>query len=161
MTVRQGLIAKNIASMFYILLEVTAITLACLIVGMPVTPLRVLEALLVCFTMSLVLMGIGNITSVSNPRPVNPNRSMRSTPAGKTQAMLMLIYPLAGVPIGLAYLAVYAFESPLAFFGVMAVNLAIACAVYWVALDSALETAESKREEIVTALSKVEGPVAA
>lgn len=160
-TLRQGLLSKNIASMFYILLEVAAISIACAVVGMPVSFAKIIQALLVCFSMSVLLMAIGNWTSVSNPRPVNPNRSMRSTPPGKTQILLLVIYPLAGGPVALAYLAEFAFDTPLAFYGVMLFNLAIAMIVYYVALDSAIERAEANREAIVTALSQSEGPVAA
>jgi ABC-2 type transport system permease protein len=158
-TFKQGLISKNIAAMCFILLEVTVITLACYLVGMHVGLLKILQAFLVCLTMALFLMAIGNLTSVRNPRPVNPNRSMRSTPAGKTQAMLLVIYPVAGFPIALAYLAEYAFETPWAFYGVMLFNLLIATIVYLVAMDSAVETADARREGIVTALSQGEGPV--
>ena len=160
-TFKQGLISKNIAAMCFILLEVTAITLACYLVGMHVGLLKILQAFLVCLTMALFLMSIGNLTSIRNPRPVNPNRSMRSTPAGKTQAMLLVIYPIAGCPIALAYLAEYAFETPWAFYGVMGFNLLIAVIVYLVAMDSAVETAAARRESIVTALSQGEGPVSA
>ncbi len=160
-TVKQALISKNIAAMFYIFLEVTAITVVCAVVGMPVTPAKIAQAFLVCLTMALLLMSIGNLTSVTNPRPVNPNRSMRSTPPGKTQALLLIIYPLAGGPVALAYLAEYAFETPWAFYGVMAFDLLLASVVYGVALDSALESAAANRERIVTALSQGEGPVVA
>jgi ABC-2 type transport system permease protein len=160
-TFKQGLISKNIAAMFFILLEVAVITLACYLVGMHVGLLKILQAFLVCLTMALFLMAIGNLTSVRNPRPVNPNRSMRSTPAGKTQAMLLVIYPVAGCPIALAYLAEYAFETAWAFYGVMTFNLVVAIIVYLVAMDSAVETADARREGIVTALSQGEGPVSA
>jgi len=159
-TLRQALISKNIAAIFYILLEVAAITAVCSLVGMPVTLEKITQALLVCVTMSVFLMSIGNLTSVNNPRPVNPNRSMRSTPPGKAQIMLLVLYPLAFGPVALAYLAEFGFESPLAFYGVMAFNLLLAAIVYGVSLDSAVESAMANRERIVTALSQGEGPLA-
>ena len=82
------------------------------------------------------------------------------TPPGKTQAMLLLIYPLTAGPVALAYLAEYAFETPWAFYGVMGFNLLVASVVYGVALDSATEAGSTKREQIVAALSQGEGPVA-
>jgi ABC-2 type transport system permease protein len=158
-TLRQSLISKNVAALWFILLEISLITLVCGLVGMPVTGTRVGQALLVCLTMAILLMSIGNLTSVNNPRAVNPNRSMRSTPPGKTQALLLLIYPLTAGPVALAYLAEYGFETVWAFYGVMAFNLAIAGVVYTVALESAVETAHANREEIVAALSRGDGPV--
>jgi ABC-2 type transport system permease protein len=158
-TLRQSLVSKNVAALCFILLEIALITLVCRMVGMPVTLVRVAQAFLVCLTMALLLMSIGNLTSVNNPRAVNPNKSMRSTPPGKTQALLLLIYPLTAGPVALAYLAEYAFDSPAAFYGVMGFNLLIAAIVYGVALDSAIETASNNREQIVGALSQGEGPV--
>ena len=160
-TLRQSLLSKNVAAVCFIFLEITLITLVCVLVGMPVTGPRITQALLVCLTMALLLMSIGNMTSVSNPRAVNPNRSMRSTPPGKTQALLLVIYPLTAGPVALAYLAEYAFDTVLAFYAVMAFNLVIATVVYAVALDSAIETAQTNREQIVSALSQGDGPVGA
>jgi len=159
-TLRQSFVSKNIAALCFILLEIVLITVVCRVVGMPVTGPRVAQAFLVCLTMAMLLMSIGNLTSVNNPRAVNPNKSMRSTPPGKTQALLLLIYPLTAGPVALAYLAEYAFETPLAFYGVMGFNLLIAAVIYAVALDSAIETATANREQIVGALSQGEGPVA-
>lgn len=160
-TLRQSLIAKNIAAMTFVVLEVTAITAVCAVLGLPVTLNKLAQALLVCGCMSLMLMAIGNWTSVSNPRGVNPNRSMRSTPAGKTQALLLLIYPLASIPVALAYLAEYAFETTWAFYGVMLFNVAIAAVVYSIALETAVDIADRDRERIVATLSKGDGPLLA
>lgn len=160
-SLRQSLIAKNIAAMTFVVLEITAITAICTLLGLPVTFNRLAQALLVCGCMSLLLMSIGNWTSVSNPRAANPNRSMRSTPAGKTQALLLVVYPVASVPVALAYLAEYAFETVFAFYGVMLFNIAIAGLVYSIALETAVEIAERDRERIVSTLSKGEGPLLA
>ncbi|BDC52396.1 hypothetical protein F183_A47110 [Bryobacterales bacterium F-183] len=160
-SLRQSLIAKNLAAMTFVLLEVIAIALICGLLGLPITFHKLAQSLLVCGCMSLLLMAIGNWTSVSNPRAANPNRSMRSTPAGKTQALLLVVYPLASVPVALAYLAEYAFETPLAFYGVMLFNIAIAAVVYNIALDTAVEIADRERERIVATLSKGEGPLLA
>ena len=77
------------------------------------------------------------------------------------QAILFLIYPIAFLPVGLAYLARYAFDSEIAFFAILALDAAIAGLVYKLSLDSAVITAEQLKERMVTALSRGEGPITA
>lgn len=155
------LAGKNVAAAFYILLEVTFIIAACALVRMPVTAPRVLEAYAVTVVVGLYLVALGNMTSVRSPRSVNPSKAMRSGAAGKLQAMLFVLYPLAALPVALAYAARYAFRSEVAFFGTLFVSVLIGAAVYWVALESAVETAEKDRERIITALSQGEGIIQA
>ena len=75
------------------------------------------------------------------------------------QALLLLVYPLVGLPIGLAYLARWAFDSQAAFLGVIAFDLAIGAVFYKIALDSAVQAAEHLKETMVAALSEGSGPV--
>ena len=77
------------------------------------------------------------------------------------QAILFLIYPIAFIPIGLAYLARYAFDSEIAFFAILALDAGIAALAYKISLDSAVVTAEQLKEQMVTALSRGEGPITA
>ena len=65
------------------------------------------------------------------------------------------------MPVGLAYLARYAFASEAAFFAVLAVDAAIGAVVYKLSLDSAVAAAEQLKEQIVTALSRGDGPITA
>ena len=60
-------------------------------------------------------------------------------------------------PILLAFLARHAFESEWAFYGVLAFDLVLAAILYWVAFESALETAAASREQILTTLSQDQG----
>jgi ABC-2 type transport system permease protein len=75
------------------------------------------------------------------------------------QAILLVVYPVAFLPAGLAYLARYAFNSEWAFFGVLTLDAIAGAIVYRLALDSAVESAERRREQIVTALSAGDGPI--
>jgi ABC-2 type transport system permease protein len=67
---------------------------------------------------------------------------------------------LLSAPIFLAYAARYAFESELAFYGVLLIDLLVAGIVYAIALQSAVEAAEERKEELIMALSSSQGPVA-
>jgi ABC-2 type transport system permease protein len=107
----------------------------------------------------MFLMAIGNLSSVYNPRSVNPTKSFRTASSGRTQAVLMLTFPLALTPVLLAYLARYAFDSEWAFFGVLLAGLMLGCVVYSYSMASAVKTAEQRKEQIITILGHGEGPI--
>ncbi len=153
------LAGKNIAALVFLLLEVTVIVLVCFAVRLPMTLPKVVEAYAVCLVFALYLLAIGNLSSLHNPKAVNPAQSWRSSGAGRFQAMLLLIYPIVALPILLAYGARYAFESEAAFYGVLALAALLGAIVYGVAMDSAVTAAEQRKEALVTALSQGEGPV--
>lgn len=153
------LLAKNIAALFYIILEVGAIAAVCAVIRLPMNPLRVMEALSVIVVLSLYLMGVGNLTSTYNPRAVNPQKSTRSGAAAKSQFFLMFMFPLASIPVVLAYLARWAFQSEAAFFLALLVAAGIGACFYWVATDSSVRAAYTRREQFITALSQGEGPI--
>ncbi len=155
------LIAKNITAAVFVFLEIGAIASVCFLLRMPITLGKLAECYAVTGVMTLLLLAVGNLGSVYYPRPVNPGHSWRSASAGRFQAFLMLLYPLVAIPAILAYLARYAFQTQWAFVGVLAVGAGIGAIVYWIALESAVEAADQRREQILTALTAGEGPVAA
>lgn len=150
------LLAKNISALFFVLLEITAITLVCATLRMPVTAVRLTEAYAVTLVIGTYLISLGNITSVRNARAVNPDKSTRSS-GGSMQALLVLVYPVASLPVMLAYLARYAFDSQAAFFGVLAIAAGIGGIVYWVAMDSSLQAVDRLRERMLDKLSQGDG----
>jgi ABC-2 type transport system permease protein len=153
------LIGKNLAAAFIVFLEIASITVVCTLLRMSVRPLQVLEALAVSSVVTMFLMAIGNLSSVYNPRSVNPTKSFRTASSGRTQAVLMLTFPLALTPVLLAYLARYAFDSEWAFFGVLLAGLMLGCVVYTYSMASAVKTAEQRKEQIITILGHGEGPI--
>ena len=153
------LIAKNIAALFFVVAEALIITVVCLLLRLPFKLGMLAESFSVTLTMALFLLAIGNMMSMRNPRPVDPEQSWLKTWAGKVQAMLLFIYFIVSAPVGLAYAARYAFQSDFAFYGVLAFDIAVGMVVYWVAMDSALEIARRRKEDIVSLLSRGEGPL--
>jgi ABC-2 type transport system permease protein len=153
------LVAKNIAAAFFITLDVMLVALFCLVLGMPITLQHVGEAFAVTTVLAVMLLGIGNMLSTRYPKPINPAQSWRAGSMGKVQAFLLFVYPVASIPVFLAYGARYAFDSELAFYGVILVDLLIAAVVYHIAMESASASAMESREMIIDALSKNEGPV--
>lgn len=153
------LVSKNIAALTFAVLDLLLIAVACWALRVPVDLLSVGEALGVVLTASLLLVAAGNLTSVLQPRAVDPSQAMRASGAGKVQFLLLLAYPVVLVPVGLAYGARYAFDSEWAFFGVILIDVVFACIVYRIALESAVAKAESGREMMLEALSRGGGMV--
>jgi ABC-2 type transport system permease protein len=154
------LIGKNLSALFFILLEISAVTVACAFLRMPLDPQRLLEAYSVAGVVSIFLMGAGNLLSIHQARSVNPSKSFRANSAGRAQAMLLVVYPVAFFPAAIAYLARWAFDSQAAFFIVLGIDAVIGLVIYRVALDSAASAAERLKEKMVAALSSGEGPIA-
>jgi ABC-2 type transport system permease protein len=154
------LIGKNLSAVFFILVEISAVTIVCASLGMPLNPVRLAEAYSVAGVLTIFLLGAGNLLSIHQARAVNPATSFRTGAAGRVQAMLFVIYPVASIPAGLAYLARWAFESEIAFFSVLAFDAVVAMIVYRIALHSAVEAAERLKESMITSLSAGEGPIA-
>jgi ABC-2 type transport system permease protein len=71
----------------------------------------------------------------------------------------MLFYPVVLLPVILAYVARYAFESQAAFSVVLALAAAIAVIFYWLAMESAVKAASARRQYILEELSRGDGPV--
>jgi ABC-2 type transport system permease protein len=153
------LLAKNIAAVFFIALELSFVIAACLLLRFPVSGREAGEAAGVTAVLTVLLLAVGNLMSVRYTRPVDPAKSWRNS-SGRSQAWLLILYPVLSAPVLLAYGARYAFDTDLAFWAVIAADLLMAGAFYWVALESAAETALERREEIVQLLSNAQTPVA-
>ena len=155
------LMGKNLSALFFIALEIGMIALVCGLLGMPLRPLTLAETFGVTAVITIFLLAAGNQLSIRQPRAMNPTASFRSGASGRAQAILFVVWPIVFVPVGLAYLARYAFASEAAFFGVLALDAAIGAVVYKLSLDSAVAAAEQLKEQMVTALSRGEGPITA
>ncbi len=152
-SVRTALAGKNAAAIFFLLLEITAVVIACALLRLPVTPARLGEAYGTALTLSLYLLAAGNLTSVWQPRRMEARSVFRKSSGGAVQAAVLLILPLAGMPLALAYLARYAFDSEAAFYGVLALDAAAGWAVYRIATDSAAGRAAREKESFTGRLS--------
>ncbi|HMD51021.1 MAG TPA: hypothetical protein VKG79_18035 [Bryobacteraceae bacterium] len=154
------LAGKNLAAVFFVALEVSAIALVCALLRLPLSGIKSLEAIAVTFVVMLFILSIGNLSSVFSARAVDPSKSFRTAASARTQAMLMLAFPVALIPVALAYLARYAFDSEWAFFAALAGGAALGGMVYFYSLGSAVRASEQRREEIIVALSRGDGPIA-
>jgi ABC-2 type transport system permease protein len=156
------LIGKNLSAIFFISIEILAVTIMCGLMRAAVTPQKILEAYTVAAVVTIFLLAAGNLLSVRQARGANPANQFRAKAAGRVQAMLVIIYPIAFIPVALAYLARWVFEThgQVAFFGVLAFDAIAGLVVYRIALDSAVESAGRMREQMIAALSAADGPIA-
>src|SRR5580700_2357849 len=124
------LAGKNLAAAFLVLIEITAIALVCAVLRLPLSGLQILEAFAVTCVVTLFILAVGNLSSLYNPRAVNPVKAMKTAAQSRSQALLMLAFPLTLVPVALAYLARYAFDTEWAFFGTLLFGGVVGVLVY-------------------------------
>jgi ABC-2 type transport system permease protein len=156
--VARALAGKNIAAALFIFLEIAAVAAACTALRLGITLAQIGEAFMVTAISALYLLGVGNLASVNYPRPMSAQR-VSSGGAGRAQGAMFLLYPVALLPVFMAYLARYAFDNQLVFFGALAFAAAFGLVFYYLAMESAVGTAERRRETILAELSRGEGPM--
>jgi ABC-2 type transport system permease protein len=153
------LAGKNLAAAFLVLIEITAIALMCALLRLPLSGLQILEAFAVTSVITLFTLAVGNLSSLYNPRAVNPVKSVKTAASSRASALLMLAFPVTLAPVALAYLARYAFNTEWAFFGVLMFGAVLGVMVYLYSMQSVLKAAVDRREQIIRALSSGEGPI--
>jgi ABC-2 type transport system permease protein len=158
--IRWTLVGKNIASLVFVYLEV--LILSALTEGLRLTTGagKVIETLMVVGVSSLYMLAFGNISSAQYPRALKPERVSQGGASSRFQALVFILYPLALIPVAMAYLAQYALDSEWAFGITLALAAALGAFVYRLGLDSAVETATRQRERMLADLSGGEGPIA-
>jgi ABC-2 type transport system permease protein len=153
------LAGKNIAAAIFIFLEIAAVSAACSVLRLGISAGQIAEAFLVAAIAALYLLGVGNLSSVNYPRPMRAQRVSAGGGPGRAQGFLFLLYPIALLPVFLAYLARYAFDNQIVFYAILACAAALGVAIYWMAMESAVATAGKRRETILAELSRGEGPM--
>ena len=159
--ISRALAGKNIAAAVFIFLEIAAVAAACSLLRVGISPAKIGETFLVTAVAALYLLGLGNLSSVHYPRAMSPQRVSAGGAANRVQGLLFLLYPVALLPVFLAFLGRYAFRSQLAFYVILAFAALLGGAIYAMAMESAVHTARNRREAILAELSCGEGPVAA
>ena len=153
------LLGKNIAYLLFIYLEAVILAGIAAIFHLEVGFGKVVEAFFVIGVCATYLMGLGNISSVRYPRALSPERVSQGGSNRGTQALLLFLYPVMFLPVILAYVARYAFQSQIAFSLILSLAAAIGLTFYWIALESAVRTASERRQMILEDLSKGGGPI--
>jgi ABC-2 type transport system permease protein len=153
------LAGKNLAAAVLVALEVSLVAVVCLLLGLPIGGAKILETYAVVLVLCLYLLATGNLSSLYYPRALDPDQTWGRASAGRFQALGMLLFPVLGLPVLLAYLARYAFKSQLAFYGMLALAALGGGVYYLVALGSAVRAAENRKEKLLAALAHGGGPL--
>jgi ABC-2 type transport system permease protein len=153
------LLAKNLAAALFVALEVAGVAAVWALMRLPLTLPMLSEAASVTFVLCLYLLGAGNLTSVAYPRAASPERATGASSSGRTRLLLLVAYPVLAIPVLLAFLAGYAFDSRLAFYLVLSIAAAAGVAFYLASLGSAASRCERLCEGFLGTLSQSTGPV--
>lgn len=153
------MIGKNLAALGFIYLEVLMVIAVTTALGLAAGWRQAIETLAVTGVCAAYLLALGNWGSIRYPAGLSGERVSRGGGRG-FQGFLFLIYPAALLPVGLAYLARYAFDSEAMFAIVLAAAGIAGGAFYWVALESAVGAAKIRREQFIAQLSTSDGPIA-
>ncbi len=156
---KRALVAKNLAAVFFIVVEISVVTAVCALLRMPLDFRSICEAYAVTAVLIGFLFTAGNQLSIHQARGINPAHSLRTSAAGRLQATLFVVYPVVFAPIALAYLARYAFGGQGVLYGMLFVDAVMAWIFYRISLDSAAQTAERGKEQMLAALSTGDGPI--
>jgi ABC-2 type transport system permease protein len=154
------LAAKNLATVAVVIVEALCIAAVCAVLPLGIPAARLVETFFVALVFSIYLTATGNLSSVYYPRPVNPEHSWGRQSGTRFQLYLLFLFPLLLGPVLLAYGARYAFASDVAFYATLLMAAVIGLIYYWVALDSAIQAADRRREPFLAKLSETSGPVA-
>ena len=159
-SIGQSLLGKNIAAALFIFAEMLAVTVASLALRIHLPPEAIAEAFSVTAIVGVYLLAIGNLSSVHFPRAMNPERVSQGGAASRMQALIFLFYPIALLPVTLAFWARAVFDSQLIFVLILTFAAILGAIVYWISMDSAVTAALQRREKLLMELSRSEGPVA-
>jgi ABC-2 type transport system permease protein len=160
LSMRRLLLAKNLCTLLYCLLEVALVAVTCLLIGLPVSGRQILEAFAVASIALLYLLAVGNYMTVRFPSRSNPDRVSRAGPGhGVTGAVQFLLFPASLAPVLSAFAAGYGGAGQQGFLLTLAAAAAGGCLLYLAVLDRSARYAEQNRELILSHLSEGEDPI--
>jgi hypothetical protein len=152
--------AKNIAAAGFIAAQTMAVLAIAVLIRQTVTPLSIASGVAASAVVGTFLLGVGNLTSVSLPRPLDPAQTFKKQAGGKMQLWLLLSSIGIFALVGFAFLARWAFQSDAALLGVLLLEFMIGVIFYFIATDSAVERGIRDREKMIAALSRTGSPLA-
>lgn len=159
-SLRSVIVAKNITTAFFTVLDVAVVLVICLVLRLNASPLQIAESVPACILMGVWLLAAGNLSSAYNPRAADLSQAFRRSGGRKVQWIGLAGFLLAGIPLAIASLARYAFDSEWAFFAVIAVMLAVGFYFYWLSVETAERVLLERRERVMEALSRAASPIA-
>ena len=154
---RDALIAKNLTVLALLFPQIILVSLVARAFHIPSSPAKILETVAVVIIAALFWFGLGNICSVRMPRAMDPDKMNQMS--NKLQALTILAAPLVLLPVVLAYWARAVFSNDFIFAGILAIAAILGGIFYAVGLDSACESAVTRRESMLLELTRSDGPI--
>lgn len=151
--------AKNITAIIFIVLQTLAVWLIAALFRIPITGINISDAAAASIVVGLFFLAIGNLTSITVARPIDPAQTLRKQAGGKMQLWVLICGVGMFLLVGFAFLARYAFDSNWAFLGIALLEVGTGIIVYRIALQSAVERGTRDRERLINALSKGPAPI--
>lgn len=160
LSMRRLLVAKNLATLLYGLLEVALVAVTCALIGLPITAGQLLEAFVVTMIALLYLLSVGNHMTVRFPSRSNPDRVSRAGPGhGITGAVQFLLFPASLLPVLFTFVVRHSDAGQQGFLLALALAAAGGCLLYLTVLGRSATYAEQKRELLLSHLSEGEDPI--
>jgi ABC-2 type transport system permease protein len=151
--------AKNLTALVFIAAQAAAVLLLGVILRLAISPLNVANAVAAAAVVGLFFLTVGNLTSISMARPIDPTQTFRKQSSGRMQLWFALCSLGMFVLVGFAFLARWALQTNWALLGVLIVEFGIGLITYRIATESAVERALREREKLLDALSKGPSPI--
>ncbi len=151
--------AKNLTAIVFIAAQSAAVLLFAVIVRAAVTPLNVTNSVSAAAVVGIFFLTVGNLTSISMARPIDPTQTFRKQAGGRMQLWFFLCAVGMFLLVGFAFLARWALQNNWALLGVLSIEFVIGFIVYRVATQSAVERGLREREKLLAALSKGPSPI--
>ena len=151
--------AKNLTAVSFVTVQTCVVLVVVLAIRAPVTGYSIAAGLASSAVVTLYLLSIGNLTSFTGPRPVDPRQTFRKQGGARMQLWILLCSIGMFLLVGFAFLARYAFHADWVLFAVLVGEFLVGLIVYRFAIESAVEKGMRDREEIVESLSKSASPI--
>lgn len=151
--------AKNLTAIVFIVVQSAAVLLLAAIVRVAITPLNIANAIAAAAVVAIFFLTVGNLTSISLARPIDPTQTFKKQAGGRMQLWFLLCSLGMFLLVGFAFLARFALASNWALLGVLLLEFAIGLIAYTIATRSAVERAVREREKFLEALSKGPSPM--
>jgi len=153
--------AKNAVAVIFIAMQTGAVLLMATVFRVYVSTLGIATGIAASAVVTVYLIAVGNFTSVTMARPIDPAQTFRKQAGGKMQLWLLACGVGMYALVGFAFLAQWALRSDAALLGILLLEFVIGLIVYKIATDSAIEHGMRDREQLVETLSRGVSPISA
>jgi hypothetical protein len=151
--------AKNLTVVFFVTIQTLGVLLFVSLLRVRVTLFSISGGIAASAVVTVFLLSVGNFTSFSGPRPIDPRQTFRKQSGARMQLWILLCAVCMALLIGFAFLARYALNRNWALFAVFGGEFVLGLILYHFSTESAIQKGMRDREQVVDALSKGVSPI--